>query len=126
MKNVLEKEYWIKAPSEKIFACFTNEEAMLSWHGKEVTLDPVPGGIYKVVFPNDDVILGQYIEVVPNKKVVYTANYGNVKSTVSVEFIPQNDGTLVKLRQEFLPEQDTSSFDGGWDYFINLLRQVME
>ena len=50
MSNVLHKEIWIKASLEKVFAHFTKSEAMLEWLGKEVELDPVPGGIYRVVF----------------------------------------------------------------------------
>ena len=120
--KVLHKEIWIKAPVEKVFACFTEEEAMLSWHGKEVEVEPVPGGIYKVVFENGTTILGEYREVVPNEKVVYTASYEGVSSVVTIHFSPQDGGTLVRLQQEFAEGQDTSSFDHGWDYFLDLLR----
>ncbi|MEO9802647.1 MAG: SRPBCC domain-containing protein [Reichenbachiella sp.] len=126
MSNSLYKEIWIKAPVEKVFACFTEEKAMLTWHGKEVSSDPKPGGIYKVVFEDGTIILGEYREVELNKRVVYSASYGEVESVVYIDFILENEGTRVKLKQEFLPDQDISSFEGGWDYFLGLLKEAID
>lgn len=126
MSNILYKEIWIDAPIEKVFASFTEEEAMLTWHGKEVSSDPRPGGIYKVVFENGTTILGKYKEVVPNKRVVYSASYEEVTSVVSIDFISEKGGTAVKLKQEFSPKQDISSFKEGWDYFLGLLKDAIE
>ncbi len=123
--NFLFKEIWIKAPIEEVFACFTEEEAMLTWHGKEVTLNAVPGGIYKVIFENGTTIRGIYQEVVPLEKIVYTANYEGVDSVVTVQFVTQEGGTLVQLRQEFSPDQDIASFDYGWDYFLGILQRLV-
>ncbi len=122
--NHLYKEIWINAPVERVFACFTEEEAMLSWHGKEVTLDPVPGGIYRVVFENGTTITGNYREVEHNKRLVYTARYNEVDSVVTVDFISEKGGTKVLLKQEFMPDQDITSFDHGWDYFLGILREM--
>ncbi|MDN5201905.1 SRPBCC domain-containing protein [Fulvivirgaceae bacterium BMA10] len=124
--NYLYKEIWIKASVQQVFACFTEEEAMLTWHGKEVTLDPVPGGIYRVVFENGDVILGKFKEVLPNEKLVYTARYNDVDSVVTVNFVGENGGTKVSLKQEFKPDQDISTFQYGWDYFLGLLKKRWE
>lgn len=59
MINSLHKDIWINAPVEQVFASFTDQKAMLHWHGKEVELDPRPGGIYRVVFENGTTILGE-------------------------------------------------------------------
>ncbi|MEQ9301931.1 MAG: SRPBCC family protein [Cyclobacteriaceae bacterium] len=121
MKNSLHKDIWIDAPVERVFACFTDEKSMLSWHGKEVELDPRPGGIYKVVFENGTTILGEYKEVQLNERVVYSAKYGEVESLISIEFLSKNGGTRLILHQDFDPTLDTSSFNEGWDYFLDLL-----
>lgn len=121
--NILHKEIWIKATVDQVFACFTEEKAMLSWHGKEVEVNPVPGGIYKVVFEDGTTILGEYKEVRPFDKVVYSANYNGVDSLITINFIPKDGGTLIQLQQEFDPQQDTSSFDHGWDYFLGMLQE---
>ncbi len=125
MDNILRKEIWIRTSIEKVFACFTKSEAMLEWHGKEIELDPVPGGIYKVVFEDGTVILGKYREVEMNKRVVYTASYGTVDSLIAIDFIEENGGVRIKIKQQFSPGQDTSPFDAGWDHFLDLLRELL-
>ena len=123
MRRSLEKEIWINASPKKVFACFTDAEQMLSWHGKQVETNPTPGGIYRLVFENGDEINGIFKEVTRYSKVVYSANYAGVESVVTINLIPQNDGTLVKLRQVFSDQEDLSSFDHGWDYFLGLLAE---
>lgn len=120
--NSLFKEIWINAPIEKAFASFTNAESMLAWHGKEVQVDPVPGGIYRVVFEDGTTILGEYIEVSPHSRVIYSANYNGIDSVITIDFLPRDGGTLIKLQQVFDPAQDTSSFDHGWNYFLQILQ----
>ncbi len=66
-----------------------------------------------------------YKEVVQNEKVVYTASYGNVESLITINFMKENGGTRIKLKQEFATGQDTSSFDGGWDYFLDILKKIL-
>ena len=124
--NVLEKEIWIQAPVETVFASFTQADKMLEWHGKEVEVEPIKGGIYRVVFENGTTIIGEFLEVIENQKVVYKARYGAVESTVSIELFPEKGGTRIQLKQEFLPGQDTSSFNQGWDYFLGLLQNHLE
>lgn len=126
MNPVLHKEIWIEAPIEKVFACFTEAEVMLTWSGKEATLDPTPGGVYRVVFENGDIIEGEYKEVIPYSRVVYTANYGGINTLVSIDLAEENGGTTIKLKQEFVADVDTSGFDGGWDYFLGILKEVIE
>lgn len=125
MNNILHKEIWIKSSIEKVFDCFTKSEAMLAWHGKEIELNPVPGGIYKVVFEDGTVILGTYKEVIPHKRVVYTASYGNVDSLIEIDFAEEKDGVRIKLKQTFALDQNISSFQGGWDYFLDMLKDLL-
>lgn len=121
MKKTIEKEIWIEAPVSDVYKCFTEAEAMLTWHGKEVELNPVPGGIYHVIFENGDEILGEFKELHLNERVVYFASYWGIDTLVEVDFIPKDDGTLVKLKQDFEPDVDLASFSHGWDYFLNRL-----
>ncbi len=124
--NFITKEIWIKASVQEVFDSFTNAEAMLKWHGKEVETNPVVGGIYRVVFENGDTIIGEFKEVVPGKKVVYSARYMEVDSVVTISFTEEDGGTRVELYQEFAPDQDISSFKEGWGYFLGLLKEYWE
>ncbi len=124
--NIIYKEIWIKSSIDKVFDSFTSAEAMLAWHGKEIELKSVPGGIYKVKFEDGTIISGKYLEVIHNKRVVYTAKYGAVDSVIEIDFIEEKGGVRIKLQQTFSPDQDTSSFDGGWDYFLDILKRLLD
>jgi uncharacterized protein YndB with AHSA1/START domain len=126
MENILLKEIWIKSPVGEVFKSFTNEEAMLEWHGKEVELNPTPGGVYRVVFENGDTINGHFKKLIENEYISYKANYSGVETEVEIELIAENGGTTIKLKQEFLPKQDSSSFNMGWDYFLGILKRIKE
>ena len=46
--DVVHQEVRIAARPETIFPFFTDPEKMKRWQGIDITLDPKPGGIYRV------------------------------------------------------------------------------
>ena len=70
--DVLEKEVRIAARPETIFPFFTDPEKMMRWLGVSVTLDPRPGGIYRVDINGENVARGEYIELVPYSRIVFS------------------------------------------------------
>ncbi len=125
MNKILRKEIWIKAPIDQVFDCFTKSEAMLTWHGKKVELNPVPGGVYRVVFENGTEIIGAFKQVIPNERIIYSARYGKVDSLIEINFVEEKNGVRIKIKQEFFLDQETSSFDHGWEYFLCILKQQL-
>jgi uncharacterized protein YndB with AHSA1/START domain len=91
----VEREVRIDAPPEVIFKFFVDPEQMIRWKGVEATLDPRPGGIYRVNVTGADVVRGEYVEVSPNERVVFTWGWegeGNPvppgSSTVEITLVP--------------------------------------
>ena len=81
----------VDARPENIFPFFTDPGKMVLWKGDEADLDPRPGGIYRVNVTGRDVARGQYLEVVPNRRVVFSWGWeraarpsGRAASTVEV------------------------------------------
>jgi uncharacterized protein YndB with AHSA1/START domain len=68
----LEREILIDASPETIFGLLTDPEKHLLWEGTEVELDPRPGGVYRVMIAGQHLAAGEFVEVVPNEKVVFT------------------------------------------------------
>ena len=68
----LEKEVRIAARPETIFSFLTDPEKMTRWKGKRAFLDPRPGGIYRVDINGRNIARGEYVEVVPYSRVVFT------------------------------------------------------
>src|SRR5215467_10786310 len=91
---------------------------MRVWLAEIVEADARPGGVFRISGPPGVAIEGRYLEVVPNRKVVFT--WGGVEGLqpgqTTVEFLlePDGDGTLVRLRHSGLPGPAIESHRHGW------------
>ncbi|MBV9284964.1 MAG: SRPBCC domain-containing protein, partial [Acidimicrobiia bacterium] len=71
---------------------------------------------------------GEYVEVVPLEKVVFTFGWeeeGNPirpgSSTIEISLHPEGDKTLVRLAHRGLPEDAVSDHTHGWDHYLGRL-----
>ena len=115
----------IAAKPEAVFQYLTDPRKYVKWMGKQVTLEPRPGGVYRVVCNERDTASGKYVEVVPNKRVVFTWGWeapGNPvppgSSTVEITLAPDGKGTLLKLRHTGLPEPTVEPHRQGWEMYV--------
>src|SRR5687768_17180463 len=111
--ELLTRELRIAARPETVFAFFVEPTKMVRWMGREATLDPHPGGIYRCLYNEQTVARGAYVEVIPFSRVVFTFGWEGEgmtprpgESTVEVTLIPDGDGTLLRLRHLGLPQQE--------------------
>ena len=123
--DVVEKEVRIAARPETIFSFFTDPALMVKWKGIEATLDPKPGGVYRVSINGRDVASGAYVEVVPHTRVVFTWGWegeGSAvppgTSTVEITLVPDGAETIVRLRHLNLPQDEREQHSQGWDHFM--------
>lgn len=123
------REVRIAARPETVFACFTDPELLVRWKGLEATLEPRPGGVYRVVMNPRDVVLGEFVEVVPHSRIVFTWGFeaeGGMlpagASTVEVTLTPDGDGTVVRLVHRDLPAAARDAHARGWAHFLERLR----
>lgn len=70
--QVVEKAVYIKARPETIFPFFTDPDKMVQWKGMTATLEPRNGGVYRVAINDKNVARGQYVEIIPFERIVFT------------------------------------------------------
>jgi uncharacterized protein YndB with AHSA1/START domain len=75
---------------------------MVRWKGLRATMDPRPGGVYRVHISERDVAAGEYVVVQPFERVIFTWGWEGGPlppgtSTVEVTLAPDGDGTLLRL-----------------------------
>ncbi len=122
--EVYEKQMFIAARPEVVFTYFTDPGKMLEWKGVEADLDARPGGIYRVNVTGRDTAEGQYLEVTPYTRVVFTWGWqGSPElppgaSTVEVTLLPDAGGTMLTLRHGNLPEGQRAGHAEGWEHFL--------
>jgi uncharacterized protein YndB with AHSA1/START domain len=132
-RNVVEREVRIAARPETVFAFFTDPEKMVRWKGSKAELDPQPGGVYRVEISEQAIARGEYVEIEPPSRVVFTWGWEGQESgsgehavspgssRVEVSLTPDGDGTLLRLRHFGLPEPALDVHGQGWDLFLGRL-----
>jgi uncharacterized protein YndB with AHSA1/START domain len=130
--DVLEREIRIAAQPETIFAFFIDPAKMIQWIGREVTADARPGGLCRIDI-NGYVTRGEYLEIVPHRRVVFTWGWeteGSTPlpgaSTVEISLIPEGATTLVRLRHLGLNAEERKPHGEGWDHFLPRLMVAAE
>jgi uncharacterized protein YndB with AHSA1/START domain len=70
--DVLEVAVHIAASPETVFPYFTDPDRYVEWMGDRATVDPVPGGPYRVRVRGGVEAAGEFVEVDPPKRIVFT------------------------------------------------------
>ena len=126
--SLVEREIRIEARPETVFEFFTDPEKMVRWLGQRATLDPRPGGVFSINNIADYFVQGEYVEVEPYRRIVFTWGYSALpgehanplppgSSTVEVELLPDGDATVVRLAHR-APAQMARLHEAGWDNYL--------
>lgn len=145
--NAVELHRVLKSTPDRVYRALTTAAAYAKWlppHGFTATvheMDARVGGAYKMSFTNfttgqSHSFHGQYLELEPGKRVVYTAEFsdpplpGKMQTTVELReafCAPGVSCVEVKIRQEGIPSM--IPVDGcylGWQDSLQLLAQLVE
>jgi uncharacterized protein YndB with AHSA1/START domain len=130
--RVIEIAMRMSAPPEAVFRFFVEQDRYVRWQGVRAELDPRPGGVYRVWMDDGMVAVGEYVEVTPPTRVVFTWGWeGNRTlppgtSTVEIDLRPDGDGTAVVLRHSGLPdERSVAEHEEGWRFFTARLQVAL-
>ena len=130
--DVLVRELRIAAAPTTVFPFLTDPDRITRWLGVAATLDPRPGGVWRVDMNGSDVAAGEFVEVSPPARVVFTFGWENPgysiapgESTVTITLTEDGDGTLLRLEHHDLPSAEAIARHGeGWDSFLPKLVKV--
>src|SRR4051812_34842746 len=128
----LVREIMIDASPETIWPFLVDPEKHVEWCGTVAELDPRPGGTYRVLIMGQNQSSGEYVEVVPNERVVFTFGWeqeGNPitpgSSTVEISLHPEGSKTRVRLAHRGLPEDAVADHTRGWDHYLSRMATVL-
>ena len=124
-QGVVEREVRISARPDVVFQFFIDPAKMVRWKGIDAALDPRPGGTYRVNVTGRDVARGEYVEIVPHSRVVFTWGWEGEghpappgSTTVEVSLIQDGDGTIVRLRHSGLDGEAALQHAEGWEHYL--------
>jgi uncharacterized protein YndB with AHSA1/START domain len=126
------KEIFIEATPEEIFPYLTRSEKYVLWMGLTAEIEARPGGIFKLDPNTLDVIHGEFLEVSPPKRVVFTWGWKEPghpvpagSTRVEIDLIAQDGGTILRLTHFHVPDVIRQRHEFGWTHYLGRLKIVM-
>lgn len=130
--DVLEVSLHIAAQPETVFQYFTDPARYTQWMGTQATLEPVPGGIYRVSMRDGVEASGEFVEVDPPHRLVFTWGWNHDHAVapgstrVVVTLVAEDGGTRVVLRHYDLPDDEQRGHHlKGWEMYLERLDVLM-
>jgi uncharacterized protein YndB with AHSA1/START domain len=119
----------IAAAPATVFSFFTSIERWAAWQGVGGEVQLRPGGAFRILMPGVQVASGRFVEVVPNRRVVFTWGWEGEGapippggSTVSIDLEPEGAGTLLRLTHSDLPSPPVAELHRqGWERYLGRL-----
>jgi uncharacterized protein YndB with AHSA1/START domain len=131
--DAVASEVFIAASPEVVFAYFVDADKMVRWMGSRAEVDPQPGGVYALDINAAARARGQFVEVVPHSRVVFTFGWEDDQSvppgssTVEVTLTPDRDGTHVRLVHRGLQTPEMRQQHAhGWQLYLARLHTAAE
>jgi len=131
--TTLERTISIAASPETVWEFFVDPEKLTRWKGMKAELDPTPGGIYRCEVIPGHTARGEFVELDPPHRLVFTWGWENESavppgtSTIEVELTPEGDGTRLHFVHRDLPgAQSVESHAHGWDHYLPRLEIAAE
>jgi len=129
--GVLERSLRIAAPPETVWQYWVDPGRMTQWWGVSAELEARPGGACRVAMAQGPVMEGEFVEVVPHERLVFTFGWTTpppggtpvppASTRVEVTLVPDGDGTLLTLRHHGLPADQVGEHTEGWSHFLGVL-----
>lgn len=126
--DAIERQLHIAASPETVFDFWIDPERLVRWMGRTATVEPRPGGLFRLDYNGSDITSGAIVEIDRPHRLVLTWGWeapGDPTppgtSTVEVTFTPDGDGTLLRLRHSGLDQESHEGHAVGWDQFLPIL-----
>jgi uncharacterized protein YndB with AHSA1/START domain len=120
----VERELSIAARPETVFSFFTDPLKLAKWMGQAEVM-PEPGGKLYIDLNGRYQGVGEFLEIVPNQKIVFTLGWVGTGSQlppnttiVEVLLVPEGEGTRLYFRHFGIPKGQAEGQAYGWDYYL--------
>jgi uncharacterized protein YndB with AHSA1/START domain len=133
-ETIVEREIFIAAAPATVFPFLIDPTLMAQWIGLSHSLEPRPGGLFRVEVSRGNVARGVYTEVTLHRRVAFTWGWESLDpglaglppgaSLVEIELEPKDGGTLLRLRHSRLPEALVPIHRDRWSVYLRRLADI--
>lgn len=117
-------ERHVDAPPAVVYAYLTDSERWARWQGAEATIDAQPGGLFRMLMGNGMCARGQFVELVPDARVVFTWGWIDLpdlppgSTIVEIDLEQDGGGTLIRLTHRDMPADHADMHRAGWEHYL--------
>ena len=131
--KLVERAVHVNAPADVLYELLTNAEHFVRWMAASAEIDARVGGVVRWTHANGDTCTGQFVELVPGRRIVFTYGWERAEveippgsTTVEITLHPTGTGTEVRLVHRGLAGPMADAHAGGWDHYLDRLRRAGE
>jgi uncharacterized protein YndB with AHSA1/START domain len=124
----LEREIVVDATPATIFPFISERERLLEWIGTDAEIDARPSGVFKVLVGGKHPALGEFVEVSPDQKVVFTFGWDEPghpipagSTRIEISLLAEGGKTRVRLVHSGLPADAIADHTQGWEHYLDRL-----
>jgi uncharacterized protein YndB with AHSA1/START domain len=128
----VEREIEIDASPETVWEFLVDPDRATRWMGQSASFEPRPGGLYRVEVIPGNTARGEFVELDPPRRLVYTWGWESGpegpnrvppgSTTVEIELVPNGEGTTLRFSHHGLPGTEAAkSHAHGWDHYLERL-----
>jgi uncharacterized protein YndB with AHSA1/START domain len=119
-------ELRIDASPEVVWGFWVDPERMVRWMGATATLEPRPGGAFRIDYGQGDRIAGEYLELDEPRRLTLRWAWESAdpveaapsRIEIELDAFEGGEATLLRLRHLELTAPSRVSHDEGWRYFL--------
>ena len=126
--KLVDQRIVIAAPASEVYALLTQAELLAEWMAPIAELDARPGGAVTWTHHNGDVVRGEFVELVPHRRVVFTYGWERTdvgvppgSTVVEIDLRPVAGGTELHLVHRGLDGPMADAHAGGWANYLGRL-----
>ncbi len=125
--NIVEQTVRISARPETVWTYWTDAQRICDWWGAAAELDPTPGGMYRVEMEGGYVMCGEFLELEPYVRLVFSFGWEQTDglpsiapggSKVEVTLVEDAGDTILTLRHTGIPDAVAELHASGWSEFL--------
>lgn len=123
-------EQLVSAPPSTVYRYLTESDKWTMWQGERASIEARPGGRFAMEMANGMTAEGEFVELVPNLRVVFTWGWVNHpdlppgSTTVEIVLTEVRTGTRVILTHRSLREGEGKTHRLGWGHYLRRLATV--
>jgi len=128
--GVIEQTVRISARPATVWKYWTDPRRMCDWWGATADLDARPGGVCVVAMEGGSVMRGEYLELQPYERLVFSFGWEQVDgappiapgaSRVEITLVEDEGDTILTLRHTGIPASAAELHNAGWAHVLPLL-----